>query len=148
MNINSIKAAVVAAAGVIGGGIAAALGGWDKSVIAMLVLMGLDLLLGIIGALVFKSSTKTQTGALSSWALGKGVAKKVVELILVCAAHYADGVIGVEIIRDAVVIAFCAAELISIIENAGNMGVPVPAPIRKAIDILQKKEDVDVKDVK
>ena len=47
--------------------------------------------------------------------------------------------IGVNYIRDAVIIGFVANELISIVENAGLMGVPMPAVITKAIDILQTK---------
>ena len=52
-------------------------------------------------------------------------------------------VIGTTYIRDAVVIAFVANELISIVENAGLMGVPLPAVIEKSIDLLQKKVDRD-----
>ena len=44
-------------------------------------------------------------------------------------------------IRDAVVIAFIANESISIIENAGLMGVPIPGVIAKAIDVLKKESD-------
>ncbi|MBQ8825307.1 MAG: phage holin family protein, partial [Ruminococcus sp.] len=43
-------------------------------------------------------------------------------------------------IRDAVCIGFMCNELISIIENAGLMGVPLPDVLKKAIDLLQKKE--------
>ena len=47
--------------------------------------------------------------------------------------------IGVNYIRDAVIIGFMANELISIVENAGLMGVPLPAVIQNAIDILTKQ---------
>ena len=47
--------------------------------------------------------------------------------------------IGTDYIRNAVIIAFCANEAISIIENAGLMGVPIPEVITKAVDVLQKK---------
>ena len=49
--------------------------------------------------------------------------------------------IGTDYIRNAVIIAFITNEVISIIENAGLMGVPVPDVIKKGIDILQKKGD-------
>jgi toxin secretion/phage lysis holin len=52
-----------------------------------------------------------------------------------------DLIIGTNYIRDAVIIAFIANELISLVENAGLMGVPLPDAITKAIDILQKKSD-------
>jgi len=47
--------------------------------------------------------------------------------------------------RDAVIIAFIANETISLVENAGLMGLPLPAVITKAIDILQKKTESEVK---
>ena len=44
-------------------------------------------------------------------------------------------------IRDAVIIGFIANELISIVENAGLMGIPLPAVIANAIDILTQKAE-------
>ena len=46
-----------------------------------------------------------------------------------------------EPVRDAVVIAYCTNEAISIIENAGLMGVPIPTRLTKAIEALKSKED-------
>ena len=54
-------------------------------------------------------------------------------LVLVVCAHYADVLLGCDYIRNAVVIAFCASELISICENAALMGV-MPAPVKKIFD--------------
>ena len=52
-----------------------------------------------------------------------------------------DVVMGSNFIRDAVVIAFIANETLSIIENAGLMGLPIPAVITKAIEVLKKKAE-------
>ena len=60
-------------------------------------------------------------------------------LVFVLVAFSLDIVFGTNYIRDAVIIAFIANEAISLIENAGLMGVPLPAVITKAVDILQKK---------
>ena len=60
-------------------------------------------------------------------------------LLFVWVAYRIDLTIGTNYIRDAVIIAFIANELISIVENAGLMGVPMPDVIVKAIDVLQKK---------
>ena len=49
--------------------------------------------------------------------------------------------IGTTYIKDAVIIAFCANELISIVENAGLMGLPIPNVITKAIDVLKEKSN-------
>jgi len=56
-----------------------------------------------------------------------------------------DMIIGSNLLRDAAVIAFVANETISIVENAGLMGVPVPPVIVQAIEVLKKKADGDKK---
>ena len=60
-------------------------------------------------------------------------------LVIVLVAYRLDVQIGTNYIRDAVIIAFCVNEAISIIENAGLMGIPLPEALTKAIDILNKK---------
>lgn len=62
-------------------------------------------------------------------------------LLFVLIAYRLDLVIGVNYIRDAVIIGFIANELISIVENAGLMGLPLPDAINKAIDVLTQKSD-------
>jgi toxin secretion/phage lysis holin len=49
--------------------------------------------------------------------------------------------LGTDYIKSAVVFAFIANELLSIIENAGRMGVPIPTVIKKTIETLNRKED-------
>jgi toxin secretion/phage lysis holin len=60
-------------------------------------------------------------------------------LLFVLIAFRLDLAIGTNYIRDAVIIGFMANELISIVENAGLMGLPLPAVLTKAIDVLKKK---------
>lgn len=62
-------------------------------------------------------------------------------LLFVLIAYRLDLVIGTNYIRDAVIIGFVANELISIVENAGLMGLPLPQIITKAIDVLTKKSE-------
>ena len=64
-------------------------------------------------------------------------------LLFVLVAYRLDLIIGTNYIRDAVIIAFIANETISLVENAGLMGIPLPAVIIKAIDVLQKKTEVN-----
>ena len=52
-----------------------------------------------------------------------------------------DMVLGSTFIKDAVVIAYIANETISIIENAGLMGIPIPSVIKKAIEVLKTRSD-------
>ncbi len=49
--------------------------------------------------------------------------------------------LGVQYIRDAVIIGFCANEAISILENAGLMGLPIPKVFKEAIEILKSKDE-------
>ena len=62
-------------------------------------------------------------------------------LLFVLMAYRLDLTVGSTYIRDAVIIAFIANEVISITENAGLMGIPIPAVIIKAIDVLKSRED-------
>ena len=71
----------------------------------------------------------------------KGLCRKVATLALVVVAVQVDAVLHTSYVRDGVCIAFMANELISMVENVGLMGVQFPEPLRKAIDLLQKKEE-------
>lgn len=103
--------------------------------------MATDYVTGLIVAGVFHRSQKTDTGKLESRAGWKGLCRKGVSLLIVLVAYRLDIVIGSAYIRDAVIIAFIANETISIIENAGLMGIPIPAVITRAIEILKSKEE-------
>ena len=138
-----MKDMICAGLGAVGGWISWLLGGWDSAVVTLLIFMAIDYISGLAVAGVFHASRKTDSGALESRAGWKGLCKKAMTLLFVLIAHRLDMVIGTTYIRDAVVIAFVANELISITENAGLMGVPLPAAIEKSIDLLQKKVDRD-----
>lgn len=137
--MNAIKATVCAAAGVIGSAVASAFGGWDAAMITLICVMAVDYLMGILVAGVFHNSPKTENGTLESKAGWKGLCRKGVTLLIVLVAARLDIILGTGFIRDAVVIGYIANEIISIIENAGLMGVPIPAAIEKAIEVLQSK---------
>ncbi|MBR1390897.1 MAG: phage holin family protein [Lachnospiraceae bacterium] len=136
-----MKEGVCTAIGVVGGFIANLFGGWGAGLTTLIVFMAIDYLSGLAVAGIFHASKKTETGALESGTGWKGLCKKGMTLLFVLIAYRLDLVIGTNYIRDAVIIAFIANELISIVENAGLMGVPMPSVIKKAIDILQKKSD-------
>ena len=127
--------------GMVGSAIASIFGGWDTGLVSLLIFMALDYVSGLVVAGVFHKSNKTDTGSLESKAGWKGLCRKCMTLVFVLVAYRLDLVIGTNYIRDAVIIAFLANELISLVENAGLMGIPLPAVITKAIDILQKKSE-------
>jgi len=141
-----MKQEVCAFFGLIGGGVAALFGGWDAALTTLLIFMGIDYLTGLIVAGVFHNSEKTEGGSLESRAGWKGLCRKGVTLLVVLVACRLDMVIGSNFIRDSVVIAFIANETISIIENAGLMGIPIPSVIVKAIEVLKKKAESEKKE--
>lgn len=129
--------------GVIGAFFTSLWGGWNAGMTTLLLFMGVDYLSGLVVAGVFKKSPKSESGALESNAGWKGLARKIMTLVMVMIAYRIDLLLGVNYIRDAVVISFCVNELISIVENAGLMGLPLPAIITKAIDVLRRKAEFE-----
>lgn len=119
--------------------VASLFGGWTASLTTLLIFMGIDYVSGLVVAGVFHNSPKTETGALESRAGFKGLIRKFMILLFVLIGHRLDLAVGTAYIKDAVCIAFMANELISIVENAGLMGLPIPNVITNAIDILKEK---------
>ena len=126
--------------GALGGAIAMLFGGWSEALITLIIFMSIDYTTGLVLAGVFKKSNKSESGALESRAGFKGLCRKGVTLLVVLIATRLDIIMNTTYIRDAVVIAFVANEGISIIENAGLMGVPIPSVLKKAIEVLKEKE--------
>lgn len=139
--MNNLKTLLCAWLGVLGGMISSWFGGWNSAMTTLLVFMAIDYLSGVILAGVFHRSGKTETGALSSLVGFKGLCKKGMMLLIVLVSARLDLLLGSDFIRDSACIALIVNELISIVENAGLMGVPIPAIITKAIDSLHEKED-------
>jgi toxin secretion/phage lysis holin len=116
-------------------------GGLDMLLQTLLLFMAVDLISGVVSAVVFKCSDKTETGRLSSRAGFKGLIKKGCCLMLIVVAVHLDVLLNTNsITRDAVIIAFCLNELISILENMGSMGIKMPAPLINALELLCKKQ--------
>ena len=134
-----MKQWICTAAGAIGGAAAWAFGGWDTALAALTICMGVDYISGSIVALVFHRSTKTETGAYNSAYGLKGLCKKGLMLLFVLVAVQMDRLLGTAYVRDAVCIGFCANEVLSIIENLGLAGIPMPEAVTKALEQLQKK---------
>ena len=127
--------------GLIGSAVTTLFGGWSAGLTTLIIFMVIDYLSGLLLAGVFKASKKSETGALNSNVGFKGLCKKGMVLLIVLIAYRLDLMIGTNYIRDAVVIGFCVNELLSIVENAGLMGIPLPPILIKAIDVLMNRED-------
>lgn len=133
------KNILISIVGIIGSAIASAFGGWTTGLTTLVIFMAIDYITGLIVAGVFHKSTKTDSGTLESRAGFKGLCRKGAMLLVVLVAYRLDLAVGTAYIKDAVIIAFIANEAISIIENAGLMGVPMNDTLKNAIDVLQKK---------
>ena len=129
--------------GMLGGIVTTLLGGWDAGLTTLIIFMIIDFLRGCIVAGVFKKSEKTESGALESRVGWKGLCRKGMTLFLVLIAYRLDLMIGTDYIRDAVIIGFALNELLSIVENAGLMGIPLPPALLNAVEILRTKEGSD-----
>lgn len=116
-------------------------GGFDVSVMALMLCMGVDYATGLIVAGVFHSSPKTKGGGLDSRVGWKGLARKFVTLLIVVMANLADLLLEVHYIRDAVIAAFCANECISVLENAGLMGIRIPRVLTAALEKLGEEDE-------
>lgn len=136
-----MKETLCAVLGAVGAGIAWLFGGWDASMITLIVFMAIDYITGLVVAGVFKKSEKSENGGLESRAGWKGLCRKGATLLIVFVAVRLDLLIGTNYLRDGVCIAFIVNEVISITENAGLMGVPIPAVITNAISVLKKKQN-------
>lgn len=136
-----MKNTICTTIGATGGAVAALFGGWDTGLVTLVIFMCIDYVSGLVVAGVFHNSKKTTSGALESKAGWKGLCRKGMSLLFVLIAYRLDLVIGSNYIRNAVIIGFIANEAISIVENAGLMGIPLPAVISKAIDILTAKSE-------
>lgn len=131
LNAESIFKSIVA----IGGGAASYLfGGWSSLLEILLAFVIIDYITGFVAAGI--------EGKLASEVGLKGIAKKVFIFVMVAVAHLADQAAGTQIIRDAAIFFYLANELLSIIENSGRIGLPVPPIISHAVEILKEKGEV------
>lgn len=139
--MSEIKFIIVSIIGIIGSSISTAFGGWTSAMTTLVIFMSIDYIAGFVVAGIFNKSPKTENGALNSKAGFRGLCKKGMILFMVLIACRLDIALGTNFIRDVVIIGYIANETISIVENAGLMGLPIPTAITKAIDVLQSKTE-------
>lgn len=125
--------------GVLGGVVSSAFGGFDAGLRILILLMSADYITGLIVAGIFHASPKTSDGTLESYAGWKGLCRKGMTLLVVLIAAQLDGYLGSSFARDTVIIAYIVNELVSLIENAGLMGVPIPSVVRGMVSALKEK---------
>ena len=111
-------------------------GDMEGLMVALIALIILDYISGVIAAAVEKRLA-SEVGA-------KGSAKKIFMLLIVALANIVDiNVIGDgHVLKTVTVVFYICNECISLIENAGRIGVPVP---KKLLDVLEQLRDKDDK---
>ena len=120
----------IAAAG--GAAISFLYGGWTQLMTVLIVFIVIDFISGV--ALAAKD------GRAASRELWLGVTRKIGTLAIIAVAHLLDTIIGdAHLIRDAAIFFYLAGELLSLIENAGQLGVPIPPMIKQAVEVLRGK---------
>lgn len=135
-----MKLSYITSSGLIGGLLMSLLGGWDYFLQTLLLFMFIDWFTGgVLLPGVFKKSPKSPRGGLESLAGFKGLCRKAMVLFCIVIANRLDVIAGSHYIRDGVCIGFIINEAVSIIENAGLMGVPIPEKMREGIDVLKGK---------
>lgn len=116
------------------------IGGFDLFLEALLVCMAIDYAMGLTIAGLYQRSEHTDHGGLNSFVGWMGISKKITSLLFVIIGSELQKMTGVPGIREGIIVALVINELISIVENAGIMGMPVPEPLIKMIDILRSRE--------
>lgn len=134
--MTTIKAAIAA----VGAWLSYMLGGWDMILKVLVGFVVLDYLTGVIAAYHRKD--------LSSNVGMYGIAKKICLFIPVAMAHWLDQavvtrVVGTELLRNVAIWFYLANEGLSIIENLGEIGILIPAPLLEALKQLKEKGKAD-----
>ena len=121
----------------IGGWLGYFLGGCDGLIIALLLFVVMDYITGIMCAISDKK--------LSSEVGFKGICRKVLVFMLVGIANVLDvQVIGNgSILRTAVIFFYLSNEGISLLENAGHLGLPIPEKLKKVLEQLHDRSEED-----
>lgn len=126
--------AVKGALGAVIGGAVFILGGLDKLLLTLLVLLVMDYVAGVLKAICQKQ--------LSSRIGSKGIAKKVGKLLVIGLAFLVERLMeGMIPLREVVIFFFIANEGISILENLSAIGVPFPKKLKEVLLQLQQSPE-------
>ena len=117
----------------VGGFIAGLYGGWSGAMTVLVIFMVADYVLGCTCALTGRS-TKTPGGGFLSSVAFVGILKKAVIMLVVLLSVQLDGVIGGKaMFQSAAIFFYIANEGLSILENAGRIGLPMPEALKGAL---------------
>ncbi|BFH66024.1 hypothetical protein J27TS7_08690 [Paenibacillus dendritiformis] len=119
-----------------GGAASFLFGGWPVLLQVLLIIVAIDYVTGVMAAGA-EGRLRSSIGLI-------GIARKVFIFFVVAVAHQVDSVLGDQhMLRDATIFFYLANELLSIIENGGRLGVPLPPVIKQAVEVLRGKGGVN-----
>lgn len=108
-------------------------GGWDTMLRVLVLFVAIDYVVGVTAAW-FEKKLNSEIGA-------RGIVKKFLLFVVVALAVQVDLALGQEIFRSLAVWFYLANEALSIIENAGRCGVPIPSFLKTALEQMKQKAD-------
>jgi len=108
---------------------------WSLSLKILVVVVTFDVITGVLAS--------SRTGKTNSKVGKKGISRKVGIFVLVALATLVDRVVGSAhpLVQTATVYWYVGNEGISIMENLGKMNVPLPGPLRKALEQLKEGDN-------
>ena len=109
------------------------IGGWDILAKVLFTLMFLDYLTGLIVGYKMQN--------LNSKRAFKGLRKKILVLVILCAASLMHKLVPDLAFRTLVGMFYSATELLSIVENVAKVGVPIPKKLKKALEQLREEKE-------
>lgn len=109
-------------------------GGWSMLLGVLLAFVVADYMTGIVAA-YFERSLSSNVGL-------KGIAKKICIFGIVTVGHLVDMVLGLgQVMMQAAIFFYLANELLSMIENVGRIGIPIPPGFSQAVEVLKRKDE-------
>lgn len=113
-------------------------GVWQESLTLLTVLMGIDYITGVIAAVKTGQGLSSTVGF---WGLGK----KGLMLLVILLAHRIDVLLGGNLVMGGAVSFYLVNELLSVVENCGQLGLPLPGGIRRIVQILRNRQEEEEK---
>lgn len=134
MSVKAIWVAIQTGLAGLGATIAAFLGGLDGLIYALIAFVIADYVTGVLAAI----SERRVSSAIGF----KGISRKIVLFALIGLAHLLDvHIIGTPgVLRTATILFYLSNEGISLVENATRLGLPIPAQMRGALDVIANRE--------
>ncbi|MCD9024301.1 phage holin family protein [Cohnella silvisoli] len=122
-------------AGLLGAFITFAFGHWTEAMTFLLVVIAADIVSGISASIAEGTGVKSSIGR-------RGFANKGLMILVILVAHRADVLLGIDVVMGSAIYFYVANELLSVIENYGRAGLPLPDVVKRLVTVLREKGGV------